>query len=45
MYSLTAAGDLFLQGWIDVIERYRAVLKQTADVLGLGDPPDDSAAS
>jgi poly-beta-hydroxybutyrate-responsive repressor len=29
MYSLTKAGDLFLSGWIDVLGRYQAVLRQT----------------
>lgn len=27
MYSLTAAGDLFLNGWIDALQRYQAVLQ------------------
>lgn len=28
MYSLTAAGDLFLSGWIDALQRYQSVLQQ-----------------
>lgn len=30
MYSLTAAGDLFLSGWIDVLQNYQAVLQKAA---------------
>jgi poly-beta-hydroxybutyrate-responsive repressor len=45
MYSLTGPGDLFLQGWIDVIERYQAVLKQTADAFGVRQPPADARAN
>ncbi|MDA1004588.1 MAG: helix-turn-helix transcriptional regulator [Chloroflexi bacterium] len=33
MYTMTSAGEIFLRGWIDVIDRYQAVLQQTADVF------------
>jgi poly-beta-hydroxybutyrate-responsive repressor len=33
MYSLTKAGDIFLSGWIDVLGRYQAVLRNTMDGL------------
>jgi PadR family transcriptional regulator, regulatory protein PadR len=29
MYSLTSAGELFLSGWIDVLSKYQAVLRNT----------------
>jgi poly-beta-hydroxybutyrate-responsive repressor len=29
MYSLTKAGDIFLSGWIDVLERYQSVLRDS----------------
>lgn len=38
MYSLTAAGELFLSGWIDVLQNYQAVLKKAAE--GFGAAPD-----
>lgn len=47
MYSVTSAGELFLQGWIDVIERYQAVLTQTAAAFGdhgVGNAPGDADA-
>jgi len=28
MYSLTAAGDLFLAGWVDALQNYQKVLQQ-----------------
>jgi poly-beta-hydroxybutyrate-responsive repressor len=31
MYSLTKAGDIFLSGWIDVLERYQRVLRDSLD--------------
>lgn len=31
MYSLTAAGDIFLSGWIDVLSNYQRVLRTTLD--------------
>jgi poly-beta-hydroxybutyrate-responsive repressor len=34
MYSLTAAGDLFLSGWINVLQNYQAVLQQAAEGFG-----------
>ncbi|MCL4242578.1 MAG: helix-turn-helix transcriptional regulator [Dehalococcoidia bacterium] len=36
MYSLTAAGELFLSGWIDVLQNYQAVLKKAAEGIGAG---------
>lgn len=45
MYSMTSAGELFLRGWIDVIDRYQAVLQQAVDVLGETEHPDDDADS
>jgi poly-beta-hydroxybutyrate-responsive repressor len=29
MYSLTRAGEIFLSGWIDVLGKYQAVLRET----------------
>ncbi|GIW13228.1 MAG: PadR family transcriptional regulator [Tepidiforma sp.] len=31
MYSLTAAGEAFLSGWINVLEHYQRVLRQAAE--------------
>lgn len=31
MYSLTKAGELFLSGWIDVLQNYQAILQKAAD--------------
>jgi poly-beta-hydroxybutyrate-responsive repressor len=31
MYSLTKAGEIFLSGWIDVLGRYQAVLRNTLE--------------
>jgi len=31
MYSLTAAGEAFLAGWIDILEHYQRVLRQAAE--------------
>lgn len=31
MYSLTRAGELFLSGWIDVLQNYQAVLQKAAE--------------
>ncbi len=31
MYSLTAAGEAFLSGWIEVLEHYQRVLRQAAE--------------
>lgn len=33
MYSLTKAGELFLSGWIDVLQNYQAILQQAARSL------------
>jgi poly-beta-hydroxybutyrate-responsive repressor len=33
MYSLTAAGDIFLSGWIDALQKYQAVLQQALTSL------------
>ena len=45
MYSLAAAGDLFLSSWIDVLGRYQAVLQKTiqgfdrVDAVEESEPP------
>jgi hypothetical protein len=36
MYSLTKAGELFLSGWIDVLQNYQAVLQKAAGGFGPG---------
>ncbi len=43
MYSLTAAGEAFLSGWIDILERYQRVLRQAAEGFRAfaGGPQDD----
>jgi poly-beta-hydroxybutyrate-responsive repressor len=33
MYSLAAAGDIFLSGWIDMLGRYQQVLRTTLERL------------
>ncbi len=33
MYSLTAAGDMFLAGWIQVLQNYQAVLQQAMNAF------------
>jgi hypothetical protein len=35
MYSLTKAGDIFLSGWIDVLERYQRVLRNSLEGIGI----------
>ena len=40
MYSLTRAGELFLSGWIDVLQNYQAVLQKAAE--GFAPPSDGS---
>jgi poly-beta-hydroxybutyrate-responsive repressor len=43
MYSLTAAGDIFLSGWIQTLQNYQAVLQQAMSgwsaLAGPGFPP------
>ncbi len=43
MYSLTKAGDLFLSGWIEVLQNYQAVLQKAlgdfAPTAGVDDEP------
>ena len=34
MYSLTAAGDLFLSGWIEALQNYQKVLQQAMAPYG-----------
>ncbi|HKS91714.1 MAG TPA: helix-turn-helix transcriptional regulator [Tepidiformaceae bacterium] len=45
MYSLTAAGDLFLNGWIEALQRYQTVLQGALTDLApkVQDPPSDAA--
>jgi poly-beta-hydroxybutyrate-responsive repressor len=38
MYSLTKAGDLFLSSWIDVLQKYQAVLQKTIEGMERGQP-------
>lgn len=38
MYSLTKAGDLFLSSWIDVLQKYQAVLQRTIEGMERGQP-------
>jgi len=38
MYSLTKAGEIFLSGWIEVLERYQRVLRDSLKGL---EPADD----
>lgn len=33
MYSLTKAGELFLSGWIDVLQNYQKILQGSLDVF------------
>ncbi|HMO54869.1 MAG TPA: helix-turn-helix transcriptional regulator [Tepidiformaceae bacterium] len=33
MYSLTKAGELFLSGWIDVLQNYQNILQKAAEGL------------
>ena len=33
MYSLTAAGDIFLSGWVQVLQNYQATLQQALDAF------------
>jgi PadR family transcriptional regulator PadR len=42
MYSLTRAGELFLNGWMDVLQNYQAVLQKA--LTGL-QPTDDDPES
>lgn len=34
MYSLTQAGELFLSGWIEVLQNYQAILQKALGTLG-----------
>jgi poly-beta-hydroxybutyrate-responsive repressor len=39
MYSLTAAGDIFLSGWIDILQNYQRVLQKALnDLAGKMEP-------
>ncbi len=42
MYSLTAAGDIFLSGWVEVLQNYQSMLQKALTNLA---PPDDDAAA
>ena len=42
MYSLTRAGELFLNGWMDVLQNYQAVLQKA--LTGLQPTSDDPEA-
>lgn len=42
MYSLAAAGDLFLSSWIDVLGRYQAVLQKTIQGFDRTDAVEES---
>jgi poly-beta-hydroxybutyrate-responsive repressor len=39
MYSLTTAGELFLSGWIDVLQNYQAVLQRAASGFAAATEP------
>lgn len=44
MYSLTRAGELFLNGWMDVLQNYQTVLqKAIAGLQPTGDDPEAGA--
>jgi poly-beta-hydroxybutyrate-responsive repressor len=43
MYSLTRAGELFLSGWIDVLQNYQAILQSAAE--GLAPKKSDTGAN
>lgn len=52
MYSLTRAGEIFLSGWIDVLGKYQAVLRETLADMEAGEgvdaeaaPPDDAGGA
>jgi len=45
MYSLTTAGEMFLSGWIDVLQNYQAVLqKATSGFAAAKDTADGDRA-
>lgn len=43
MYTLTKAGELFLSGWVDVLQNYQRVL--TSALEGLIPPADEDAGA
>lgn len=46
MYSLTAAGEIFLSGWIEALQNYQRVLQQAVagwDALARGFAPAEAA--
>lgn len=47
MYSLTKAGDIFLNGWIDVLQNYQAMLQKALTGVRPDDqdPPQDGNAA
>lgn len=44
MYSLTKAGELFLSGWIDVLQNYQAILQKAAAGLSTEGDASEGAA-
>jgi PadR family transcriptional regulator, regulatory protein PadR len=45
MYSLTRAGDLFLSGWVEVLQNYQSILQKALTDLGPQvDDPESGAA-
>ncbi len=45
MYSLTKAGELFLSGWIDVLQNYQRILQGSLEVfLPASQEPEDTTA-
>lgn len=42
MYSLTSAGELFLSGWVQVLQNYQSILQKA--LTDFGPPPADDAA-
>lgn len=42
MYSLTRAGELFLSGWVDVLQNYQRILQSALE--GLTPPQEDVTA-
>jgi poly-beta-hydroxybutyrate-responsive repressor len=45
MYSLTKAGDLFLSGWIDVLQNYQSILQKALTRLDPGSATADVDAA
>jgi poly-beta-hydroxybutyrate-responsive repressor len=45
MYSLTKAGELFLSGWIDVLQNYQNILQKAAEGLAPRSSDTDATAA